>query len=272
LDEYDPSGFWPESRVFSIASCPRDREKLRIIYSVKGVYTSRMERELSTGRMVWIKLPYGEFVVDAGADAVLFAGGTGITAFQAFIEELTPQHPHQVLLLYGARCPELLLGRNAIESKAQSVQTFHPFFFAESIRPTPNPSRDGRQTLETQPQPVSTSPAHPFMPRPSAEEATAFPSLEGSGVGQIFPSLACSAEALVRRRKGSGVGHSSPCLQGPETGILPGRLSLDILTDCAGSESAIYYLAGPPAMISALTLGLGQRGIPAGRIRIDAWE
>ena len=42
LDEYDPSGFWPESRVFSIASSPRDRERVSLCYSVKGAYTARM--------------------------------------------------------------------------------------------------------------------------------------------------------------------------------------------------------------------------------------
>ena len=32
LDEYDPSGFWPESRVFSIASSPVERNRLKVIY------------------------------------------------------------------------------------------------------------------------------------------------------------------------------------------------------------------------------------------------
>jgi len=41
LDPYDPSGFWPESRVFSIASSPSRRERLRISYSVKGRFTPR---------------------------------------------------------------------------------------------------------------------------------------------------------------------------------------------------------------------------------------
>ena len=34
-------------------------------------------------------MPYGDFVVDGRADVVLFAGGTGITAFTAFLEGLT---------------------------------------------------------------------------------------------------------------------------------------------------------------------------------------
>ncbi|MGB9599006.1 MAG: hypothetical protein ACPL7I_00520, partial [Myxococcota bacterium] len=42
LDEYDPStGFWPESRVFSIASAPVEN-RIRITYSVKGRFTKRM--------------------------------------------------------------------------------------------------------------------------------------------------------------------------------------------------------------------------------------
>jgi len=30
LDTYEPGGFWPESRVFSIATSPRERDRLAI--------------------------------------------------------------------------------------------------------------------------------------------------------------------------------------------------------------------------------------------------
>jgi NAD(P)H-flavin reductase len=143
LDNYDPSGFWPESRVFSIASSPGARECLRIVYSVKGVYTTRMAKELHPGKGVWVKMPYGEFVVDGTADAVLIAGGTGITAFQAFIEGLGPEHPHKVVLLYGARRPDLLLGREMIEKKERTLGTFRACFFSEMevprLPPAANP-------------------------------------------------------------------------------------------------------------------------------------
>ena len=46
LDPYDPSGFWPESRVFSIASSPEERQCLRLTYAVHGGYTARMEAGL----------------------------------------------------------------------------------------------------------------------------------------------------------------------------------------------------------------------------------
>jgi len=45
LDDYDPSGFWPDSRVFSIAGSPAQRDHLKIAYSVRGRYTARMENE-----------------------------------------------------------------------------------------------------------------------------------------------------------------------------------------------------------------------------------
>jgi ferredoxin-NADP reductase len=132
LDAYDPSGFWPESRVFSIASPPTQREQLRITYSVQGRYTARMEKELAEGRRVWVKLPYGEFIVEDASDVVLFAGGTGITAFTAFLEGLTHKFQHAVYLAYGARQRSLLIYRDMVEQRAQKTSVLHTFYFIES--------------------------------------------------------------------------------------------------------------------------------------------
>jgi ferredoxin-NADP reductase len=109
IDPYDGAGFWPDSRVFSIASSPSDRDRLTITYAVKGAFTTRMERELVPGGVVWVKLPYGEFVIDPARDAVLFAGGTGVTAFTAFLQSLTPDVATRVLLFYGARTSDLFV-------------------------------------------------------------------------------------------------------------------------------------------------------------------
>jgi len=83
IDDYDPAGgFWPESRVFSIASSWGSSD-IRIVYSVKGAYTKRIEETLRAGSVVWLKLPYGSFVIDGalqpGQSAVLVAGGTGVS-------------------------------------------------------------------------------------------------------------------------------------------------------------------------------------------------
>lgn len=132
VDPYDPSSFWPESRVFSIASSPRERNRIRICYSVKGVYTTKMEQTLRAGATVWIKLPYGEFVIDDASDAVLIAGGTGISAFTAFLEALTAGHPRKVTLVYGARTPDLWLFRDMIERQLAASPSFSAILFAES--------------------------------------------------------------------------------------------------------------------------------------------
>jgi ferredoxin-NADP reductase len=133
LDPYDPSGFWPESRVFSIASPPARRDSVRITYAVHGPFTARMERDLVAGRHVWIKLPYGDFVIDGGADVVLFAGGTGITAFTAFLEDLTPEMPCSVTLAYGARTTSLLIYRDVVERCAERLPALAVYYWVEQV-------------------------------------------------------------------------------------------------------------------------------------------
>jgi len=131
LDPYDPSRFWPESRVFSIASPPAQRDLLRITYSVHGRFTARMEGELVEGRHVWVKMPYGDFVIDNQSDVVLFAGGTGITAFTAFLEGLSPDTRQSVVLAYGARTPRLLIYLDAVERCASRVPSMDVSYFVE---------------------------------------------------------------------------------------------------------------------------------------------
>lgn len=147
LDEYDPSGFWPESRVFSIASSPTERDNLTISYSVKGRFTARMETELAEGGQVWVKLPYGDFVVENKRDVVLLAGGTGITAFTAFIGGLTKEFDHGVYLAYGARSVDLHTYHDLLERQAQKVPSLHLFYFAENGCPQAADGREDRLTI-----------------------------------------------------------------------------------------------------------------------------
>lgn len=138
LDDYDPSGFWPESRVFSIASAPAQRDLLRISYSVRGRFTARMERELAEGRRVWVKLPYGDFIIEDTSDIVLFAGGTGITAFTAFLDGLPSTFGHTVTLAYGARTPELLIYRDLLTARAALIPALRTCYFVERGEPAPD--------------------------------------------------------------------------------------------------------------------------------------
>lgn len=107
VDDYDPAGFWPESRVCSIASSPLDRHTIRICYSVKGRYTEKMEQLLKVGAGVWIKLPYGEFLIDG--TRLNHSGGadthTGRLAFPLCVHRATRQFGTQLERPYwSGRC------------------------------------------------------------------------------------------------------------------------------------------------------------------------
>jgi ferredoxin-NADP reductase len=207
VDDYDPAGFWPESRVFSIASSPLERRRIRICYSVKGRYTMKMEQALKVGGEVWIKLPYGDFVINGASDAVLIAGGTGISAFTAFLQSLTPQAGPRVTLVYGARTTALFLFQDMILSQLAAVPQFDAVFFAESEDAT------------------------------FAQQLAARPKTPACYAGRI------SLDAIFR----------------PPSSVL-------------GSRSSVFYLSGPPVMLSTLSQQLLTRGVPADLVRTDAWE
>jgi len=148
LDPYDPTGFWPESRVFSIASAPQERTSLRITYAVHGRFTERMEAEAREGSQVWIKLPYGDFLIDADAGVALFAGGTGVTAFTAFLGALPPDHPRQVVLAYGARHDRLLIYRDALERCAARARALEVMYFVEHPAGIVPSTHEGRVSVD----------------------------------------------------------------------------------------------------------------------------
>lgn len=64
-------------------------EFIKITFSVKGKFTSRMADELKHGEIIDIKLPYGDFFQqDHSKNNVVFiAGGTGITPFLSLFND-----------------------------------------------------------------------------------------------------------------------------------------------------------------------------------------
>jgi len=137
LDPFDPAGgFWPESRVFSIASTPHDSE-ITIAYAVKGAFTKRMREELAVGKEVWIRLPYGHFSLAAVPDEeiILVAGGTGITPFISFISnELHSPTGVSLKLLYGVRKSELFLFQDILSQAVSYLNGFKLLAFSEDGR------------------------------------------------------------------------------------------------------------------------------------------
>ena len=123
LEDFDPTtGFWPESRVFSIASCSNDRKEVSIVYSVKGVYTRKMEDILQPGTQLWLKAPYGEFIIsnhiEPGESAVLIAGGTGVSPFIPFLSKISDNI--DVKLNYGLRHIDLMIFENELRDALKS--------------------------------------------------------------------------------------------------------------------------------------------------------
>jgi NAD(P)H-flavin reductase len=140
VDNYDPAGgFWPESRVFSIAS-PPGIETLSIIYSVKGSYTKKMEEALKPGLIVWLKLPYGEFIIDScihdRQDVVLIAGGTGVSPYIPYLEDLCsserPKCIGRTVLYYGARLRSFILFPELITRCLNGVEGFQADIYIEN--------------------------------------------------------------------------------------------------------------------------------------------
>ncbi len=88
LDEYDPSGNWPESRCFSMQTPPQG-DTLKITYAAKGPFTNRMAESLTVGSKATLKLPYGDLFTQNHnkAQTVFIAGGTGITPFLSLFND-----------------------------------------------------------------------------------------------------------------------------------------------------------------------------------------
>ena len=94
-------------------------------------------------------MPYGDFAVDSRADVALFAGGTGITAFTAFLEGLTAETPQAVTLAYGARTPRLLIYRDVVERCVARLPSLDVVYFAEENGGGHPPAvRPGRVTVD----------------------------------------------------------------------------------------------------------------------------
>ena len=135
LEAYDPSGHWPESRCFTMASGSLEKEFVRLTIAAKGTFTRRILAELHPGRKVWMKAPYGDFIVRTSRehDVVLIAGGTGITPFVAFMEDsLVKGLEGNVWLHYGARSQDLLVFRDFAERCARQFPSFRVDCYAES--------------------------------------------------------------------------------------------------------------------------------------------
>jgi ferredoxin-NADP reductase len=135
LYSYNPSFPWPESRVFSLASSPNKKSELRITYAVKGQYTKKMFDEIKMNTIVWLKLPYGQFVLKQDATHhILIAGGTGITPFISFLDYAVDNNDNNYYLLYyGIRQSEYLIFHQELDFYSKHLKCYRHTIFCENF-------------------------------------------------------------------------------------------------------------------------------------------
>jgi ferredoxin-NADP reductase len=126
LDPYDPTSNWPESRVFSIASSPTRSEQLKVVFSIKGAFTRRMYGEITKGRQLFIKLPYGVFTFpEDERDLVFIAGGTGVTPYLSYLQYVLDQGiERNIALYYGVREAQYLVGTDLLADCLENLAGF----------------------------------------------------------------------------------------------------------------------------------------------------
>jgi len=129
LDEYDPSGQWPESRCFSIQSAPGE-ELIRITYAIKGKFTSRMQQELKPGKQVTMKLPYGDLFIQMHnkVNTVFIAGGTGITPFLSLFSHVSFNEYTSPRIYLGFRSREYNIYHNELYLSLNSSKFVKSFY------------------------------------------------------------------------------------------------------------------------------------------------
>jgi ferredoxin-NADP reductase len=83
--------------------------------------------------MVWIKLPYGEFVINPSAElVVLIAGGTGITPFISYLESaFYKDHGQSVIMYHGVQSIERLVYMDTLNQAKVRIPGFKMYLYVE---------------------------------------------------------------------------------------------------------------------------------------------
>ena len=141
LDEYDPARPWPESRCFSMQSSP-DQETIKITFAVKGKFTERMALELAPGKVLHVKLPYGDlFSADHDRQRSVFvAGGTGLTPFLSLFTSEEFAAYVEPKLYFGVRSAS----HNLYAADLEKAAELNPSFRLKLL----NEEKDGRLDID----------------------------------------------------------------------------------------------------------------------------
>lgn len=120
----DPKG---NSRVFSIATSPADKEKISIAFRDSGSGFKKTLMELPIGTLIEVEGPYGSFTLtnDTSKPLVFIAGGIGITPFLSMIRLIhSAKLKHTITLIYANRNKESAAYLDELENYSKQNHRF----------------------------------------------------------------------------------------------------------------------------------------------------
>src|SRR3989344_7931497 len=126
--ENDPKG---NDRPFTISSSPTDRGYIEITTKISDSPFKQMLSSMNKGETSNISGPLGRFIFqeDASKQAVMIAGGIGITPFRSMIRCLTDMHSEaNIMLLYSNKIPEEITFKqelNDLQKKNKHLRIMH---------------------------------------------------------------------------------------------------------------------------------------------------
>src|SRR5580692_3547492 len=94
------------SRTFSLASSPHDKEPVMIAMRMRKTALKTALKAAALGTKFTVSRPRGSFTLhkDISRPAVLLAGGIGITPIRSILHWVTQEHlPHRLYLFYSNR-------------------------------------------------------------------------------------------------------------------------------------------------------------------------
>ena len=119
-------GMWWQAHPYSLSALPQP-PYLRLTVKGVGDHSASLAR-LRPGTRVMVEGPYGVFTRDAlqGRKAVLIAGGIGVTALRALLEDL-PRGSRPVVILRATRPEDLVLSAEVRQLVKLKHGRYHEF-------------------------------------------------------------------------------------------------------------------------------------------------
>ncbi|MDI6722949.1 MAG: FAD-binding oxidoreductase [Candidatus Aenigmarchaeota archaeon] len=104
------------SEAFSISSSPTDKGYIDISMKMTTSEYKKTLEAAKIGDVFDIKGPYGTFLLNESMDAIMIAGGIGITPFRSMIRYAAAKRLHiKITLIYSSKTPEDIAFRKEIE-------------------------------------------------------------------------------------------------------------------------------------------------------------